>query len=399
MSDEAMHGSTELAVSELMLGSLIDEAHTLHPDDLVALVRRKGAMVGLRDVDVYLVDKEQRLLRPLGGDDDAGELTIDGSLAGRAYQRSDVVVGEAHGVSRRAWFPILDGTSRVGVMGAHVDASEGAALDGGRQLAGLLAFLIVAKSAHGDNIVRTSNAQPPSLSADMRWATLPPLAFEHGPVEVGAMLEPAYEIAGDALDYAIDRDTLHFAIFDAMGHGLRASQLATLAVFAYRNERRRGASLEEIYRAIDTVVASEFPPDCFVTAQLATLDLVSGIVHCINAGHPRPLLLRDHKVSEVPFDACVPIGLADDEAEVTDLSLQPDDTLVLLSDGMVEARSPDGKQFGVERLGAHLLRARAAQLTPSETLRRAAHAILEHHGGHLDDDATLLAVTWRGGHR
>jgi serine phosphatase RsbU (regulator of sigma subunit) len=101
----------------------------------------------------------------------------------------------------------------------------------------------------------------------------------------------------------------------------------------------------------------------------------------------------------MPLDACLPIGLAHGTAEVTISTLQPGDTIVYLSDGTIEARGADGVQFGIDRLGGLLVRSAHAGLTPSETMRRAAHAILDHHGGHLDDDATLVSVTWHGNNR
>jgi hypothetical protein len=384
----------ELSLGEVMLGSFIDDAHRLHPDDVAAFVRRKGAIADLHDATVYVVDKEQRELRQLGGD---AVHTVDGSLAGRAYQRSEVVVSDVDdGDGRTVWAPILDGVARMGVLCARLGNVDGVALGRARQLAGAVSSLLVAKSFYGDGLVRSSYARMPALAASMRMATLPPLAFEVGPISLGAVLEPAYEIAGDTFDYAIDRDVLHVAIFDAMGHGLRASRLATLAVSAYRWARREQRPLPEIYRAIDEVVAIEEGPDSFVTAQLATIHLGSGAIECVNAGHPSPLLLRDAKVSELTFATCLPIGLGHGEGELATASLQPDDTVIFMSDGTIEARSAAGEQFGIDRLGEHLLRAGATGLTPSETMRRAAHLLLEHHGGHLEDDATLVSVTWKG---
>ena len=57
---------------------------------------------------------------------------------------------------------------------------------------------------------------------------------------VSGALEPAYAIAGDSFDYAVESDHLHVAITDGMGHGLRAALLASLAVSALRHARRRG---------------------------------------------------------------------------------------------------------------------------------------------------------------
>ncbi|MEN3272683.1 MAG: hypothetical protein V7636_1444, partial [Actinomycetota bacterium] len=102
----------ELSLGEVMLGSFIDDAHRLHPDDVPAYVKRKGAIANLQDATVYVADKEQRELRQLGG-----ELvhSVDGSLAGRAYQRSEVVVSDVDdGDGRIVWAPVLDGTARMG---------------------------------------------------------------------------------------------------------------------------------------------------------------------------------------------------------------------------------------------------------------------------------------------
>ena len=384
----------DLSRGEVMLGSFIDDAHRLHPDDVPGFVARKGALAGLRDATVYVVDKEQRALRQLGGD---LVHRVDGSLAGRAYQRSEVVVSDVDdGDGRVVWAPVLDGTARMGVLCTRVAEVDAVALGRARQLAGAVASLLVSKSAYGDGLARASYARMPTLAASMRMATLPPLAFDVGPISLGAVLEPAYEIAGDTFDYAIDADVLHIAIFDAMGHGLRASRMATLAVNAYRWARREKRSLPDIYRAIDEVVAFEVGPDSFVTAQLATIELETGAVSCVNAGHPSPLLLRDGKVSELTFATCLPIGLGHGDGELSTASLQRGDTVVFVSDGTIEARSASGEQFGIGRLGEQLLRAEATGLTPSEAMRRAAHALLDHHGGHLEDDATLVSVTWNG---
>lgn len=52
------------------------------------------------------------------------------------------------------------------------------------------------------------------------------------------MLEPAYRVAGDSFDYALNDNILHMAVIDAMGHGLDAAAMATIAIGAYRHARR-----------------------------------------------------------------------------------------------------------------------------------------------------------------
>jgi serine phosphatase RsbU (regulator of sigma subunit) len=70
--------------------------------------------------------------------------------------------------------------------------------------------------------------------------------------------------------------------------------------------------------------------------------------------------------------------------------------VLLYTDGVTEARSPEGEFFGEQRLADLLTRNLAAGLPVPETMRRAVRALLEHQQGQLTDDATLLLVEWRG---
>ncbi|CAM5633313.1 PP2C family protein-serine/threonine phosphatase [Streptomyces hirsutus] len=85
---------------------------------------------------------------------------------------------------------------------------------------------------------------------------------------VAGILEPAYSVAGDSFDYALNEDILHMAMVDAMGHGLDAATMATVAVGAYRHARRADIGLSEIYTFMDRAIAEQFGPDHFVTAQM-----------------------------------------------------------------------------------------------------------------------------------
>lgn len=66
----------------------------------------------------------------------------------------------------------------------------------------------------------------------MQWHLLPPLVMTTPQVSVAGALEPAYEVGDDAFDYALNDGTLHLAILDAMGHGLRAAVMANVATAA-----------------------------------------------------------------------------------------------------------------------------------------------------------------------
>ena len=238
-----------------------------------------------------------------------------------------------------------------------------------------------------------------SVAGELQWHTLPPNSFRTRDVSITGMVEPAYEMGGDAFDYAYDDEMLHLAIFDAVGHDLDASILATLAVGTYRNSRRAGDHLTDVAAAIDATVGPRFGATRYVTGQIARFDVASGYVRLVNAGHPLPLLIRDDRVVGplncspwVPFGLGHALGLG--PPEVCETQLQPGDGLLMYSDGVIEAGHAGGSEFGLERLGEFLHHALAAGLSPAETLRRLTHAVFDHHDGKLEDDATMLLLRW-----
>lgn len=388
-----------LSAGEVALGSLIEAAHTLHPDDVAAEVARRASMVGIVDTALLVVDRQQNVLSKFD-DPDAEPLSINSTLAGRAYRTGEVVLSEPTTdprQARRAYFPMLDGAERTGVMVCDLRAVDAVTLGRCRQLAALAAHLVVSKRDVGDGPVLRQRVQEMDVSAELRWALMPPLTFATSSVVVAGALEPAYDVAGDTFDYAANGDTLHVAVFDAMGHGLSASRMANLAVISYRNARRKSLGLVETAEFVHDVIVSQLGETTgFVTAQFARLSMADGRAEILNCGHPRPLLVRGMRaVSEVQCERGLPLGVGT-SVDVHETSLEPGDGLLFYSDGVTEARAPDGEEFGLDRLADMLVRAAASGETAPELMRRLTHAVLEHQQGRLDDDATLLLVRWRG---
>jgi serine phosphatase RsbU (regulator of sigma subunit) len=110
------------------------------------------------------------------------------------------------------------------------------------------------------------------------------------------------------------------------------------------------------------------------------------------------MIMRGGKVVTVlPTPTALPVGLGDRRApRMISQSLEPGDRLLLYTDGILEARSADGQEFGTERLIEFAGRALADGLPPAETTRRLVHAILEYQEDKLQDDATVLLVEWCG---
>jgi serine phosphatase RsbU (regulator of sigma subunit) len=400
-------------------GAMMQDSHLLAPHDLPDFVSRHGERVGLGDARVYLVDLQQQQLVPFGPTQGPGLaeqpalLGIDSTLAGRAFQHVELVRQEGTGDRARIWVPLLNGTERLGVLGVTVGASED--VDAGsatgermRYFASVVAELVMSKTQYGDTIVRLRRAVAMGLAAEIQWALLPPLTFADENVIVAGALEPAYEVAGDSVDYSVDADATRFAVFDGMGHSLSSAQLVSLVVAAYRNSRRAGHTLAHTARHIDEAVTEVYGGDAFTTGLLAELDTGTGLLRWMSAGHLPPLLLRHGRLvktlelpPELPFGVgLTPLGGTGPEPQVRvgTEQLEPGDHLLLFTDGVIEARSPEGELFGVARLTDLMIRNLAAGLTAPETMRRAVTALLEHQGGDLADDATLLLAQWRPAH-
>jgi hypothetical protein len=128
---------------------------------------------------------------------------------------------------------------------------------------------------------------------------------------------------------------------------------------------------------------------------LAELDLVSGRLRYIAAGHPYPLLMRDGRVvKSLTGGRRSLFGLPTANMSVAEEFLEPGDWLTLYTDGITKARDEAGNLFGEERLVDFLRREAASSHPPPETVRRLVHAVMRHQRGVLQDDATILLARW-----
>ncbi len=346
------------------------------------------------DPVVYLADFACQLLFPL--DAGAAEQEMAGTMAGRAFTTGQPVTSDRDG-SVRVWVPVVELTTRTGVLAVTVPHADPQMLAQAESL-GMFAGLVVAAAARVSDVpYLRRRGRAMSLPAGMQWDLLPPLSARTAGALIAGMLEPAYDIAGDAFDYAVNGADLHLAIFDGLGHGLGSTLLTGLAVGAYRHARRDGAPVADMHAAIDAALAGYYDDISFATGIIARLATGSGRLEWSCAGHPRPLLLRGRKiVAELSCDPVLPFGLGDGAPRPRIEELEPDDAVLLYTDGVTEARAPGGEQFGLDRLVDLLEREAASGRTAEELLRRLVRAVLDHQAGGLRDDATLLLVQWTG---
>ncbi|MGW0208977.1 PP2C family protein-serine/threonine phosphatase [Streptomyces sp. NPDC003233] len=392
---------------EDVLLDLIEASHTATLEQLPGLIAEHAGRLGVSDLTLYHVDIQETVLTQITGqglDAAAGgeQVNIDGTLPGRAYQRVDLLAesSPAGGARRRWWSPLTDGVERLGVLRADVETDDDTARRLLRSLSSVTALLLLSKRSFSDSYARLVRTSAMNVAAELQWNLMPPPAFAGHNITVGGLIEPAYEVGGDAFDYAIAGPTARLTVFDAMGHDVMAGITANLAMAASRNARRQGASLAETSQAVEDVLVHHLGTSRYVTGILATLDLDTGQLAWVNRGHHLPLLVRGRRrVIELNCPPAGPMGtdLGLPVLECHD-QLEPGDRLLLYTDGIVEARDVHGREFGRDRFVDSIIRHHSAHQTLHETLRRLMHAVIGH-AGRLDDDATVLLAEWRAGHQ
>lgn len=383
---------------ERMVEGLLREGRLIAPHEVPDLVARHARVIGATDAVIYIADLQQVRLMPVPGTAVPAReaLAIEGTVAGWAFRTVSVLDVDAGGM-RRVWFPLLDSMERLGVLELTVDRFDDVTSMRCGMLASLVAGLVVGKRGYGDTFTTLARTREMNLAAEIQNALLPPPTVGDGRVVVSGVVEPAYEVGGDVFDAALNGDDAHVAIIDAVGHDLQAGLVSSVAIGGFRNSRRAGGDLRAVTSAVEDALNREFATDRYATGVFAHVDVGTGHLSWANCGHPRPLLLRAGKMVKVlAVPSGLPLGLGYGLPQIGREALEPGDRVVFYTDGVVEARSPQGEPFGENRLVDFIVRHSAAGVLLPETLRRLIHAVLDRQAGRLQDDATILVLEWRG---
>lgn len=409
-------------------GGILQAAEAASPvDALTAVTRELGALFGARAVSFLIADLSGRALVRLAHvslehrtthDDasplDAGErraieesatvLPFDEGPHEQALRTQQVQVvptekAEA-GKWRAGWWqvvaPVTERGETIGVLELHLpempDVETTADI---ARIGHLLAFIVIANRRHTDLFEWGQRSRTFSLSAEIQQRLLPDArTCEASAFTLSGWLEPAASIAGDTFDYTLDRDILHLSLTDAMGHGVGAALTATVCTASLRNSRRQGATLrdrvDETNVAVADLAASRDSNE-FLTGLVGRLDLKTGSLALVNAGHVAPYLARGSEVTELELPTDMPLGMfPETKYGSSSLMLEPGDRLVFVTDGMLERNVAS-----IDLPGAI---AASRMLHPREAVRWLADSALAAAGHALEDDATVLCLDWHGGH-
>src|SRR5580765_3411830 len=224
------------------VGRLLRLAQAADPQQVVETLSMTVAELGGTDVVLYLVDYDHSRLKPHPDVLPHGEMPVvaspEGSMAGRVFV-SGVPLAAEREDGWHVWVPVVERAERLGVLAMTLPEWNDRIEELCVELGIAAAHLVATASGYTDRLILLRRRKGMSLAAEIQWGILPPLAFSIDGTTVAGLLEPAYDVGGDCFDYSLNGDVLDFAVFDAMGHGLRSAALGSLAVSAYRNSRRR----------------------------------------------------------------------------------------------------------------------------------------------------------------
>jgi sigma-B regulation protein RsbU (phosphoserine phosphatase) len=191
-----------------------------------------------------------------------------------------------------------------------------------------------------------------ALASEIQQRFQPTSPPHIGGYELQGISFPCYEIGGDYYDF-IEREDgrLVIALGDVSGKGTAAALLMSSLHAAIHAQSASHDSLVATISAVNRYLADNIPANRFVTLFYAELDPDSGSLAFLNAGHNPPLILHAAGTVEQLASGGLPLGIKRDaEYREGRTQLQPGDVLVIYSDGVTEAQSPAGEEFGPTRL-------------------------------------------------
>ena len=199
----------------------------------------------------------------------------------------------------------------------------------------------------------------------------------------------AKEVGGDLYDFFFRGNKLFFCIGDVSGKGVPAALIMSTTLSQFRNVSNYEEDLEKIIAPINKS-ASEGNESCmFITFFVGVLDLNTGLVRYLNAGHNKPFIVSD-TVTELPAKPNFPLGIDEGACyAVREFTLEEGDTLLLYTDGLTEAMNADEEMFGIERVESQLKREYDCKSQIQDLLK----AVHQYVGdAPQSDDLTLLAI-------
>ena len=206
--------------------------------------------------------------------------------------------------------------------------------------------------------------------------------------------QPCRTVSGDYYDFALRPDgKVYFVIGDVSGKGVTAGLMMAGLQVAFRIFSKSDPDPSVLVTQLNVALKENLPQSKFVTLFLGRLDIRTGAIEYVNAGHTPPLLLTKSGAVELTESDLLLGVVSRAEFTTRHLQLEPGDSLILFTDGVTEARDAAGMDLGSAIIGEALARLHGAD---ANTISASVNDTVLNHVGdeeNLDDDVTLLVVS------
>lgn len=217
-----------------------------------------------------------------------------------------------------------------------------------------------------------------------------------GRFKIAARSIPATQIGGDFFDFvSYEEDAIGLVIGDVSGKGVPAALYMARLVSDFRIHSKNLSSPNAVLQTMNEILVERGRRGMFVTLQYALLDIASGKVSYASGGHLPLLWLHANGMrgEYMTGGGGAPLGITRETRFIPrTLQLQPGDYLISFTDGIVEAKNSDGKQYAMEQLKRKLQR---QWDSPQDLVDFVIQDVQNFTDGtHPHDDLTIIALRW-----
>ena len=357
---------------------------------------------------MLLLDEQSQVvpaaIRRREGDGFSGSLTVDQAVVGRVLEEGQgrlSLVGSDPAVGRKGQSamsaPLVVQGNTIGVL--HIEGREQGSPFSSEDLAVLSGVALQAGVAYHNAFMHQRLLRQQRLEQDLRFARqvqrsfLPTEAPAPAGYRFGRSYNPVFQVGGDFYDFIpLPDERIGVLIADVSGKGVSAALLMARLTSDLRYYAIAERSPAAVLAHTNTALINRMQDNMFATVLYLVLDLKAHRITLSNAGHIPPLLRRaaNGEVQELDDATNLALGVLPDAIyDEMAVDLEPDDGILLCTDGVVEARSKAGDEFGFEHLARTMTTAPPARLldTVLKEIRRFTRSAPQY------DDITMVYFT------
>jgi phosphoserine phosphatase RsbU/P len=269
---------------------------------------------------------------------------------------------------------------------------------------GVVTFTDISEQLRAEEELRAANVKlqhrQMEIEEDLRLAarvqnSLAPRSLVWGTMSVDAFYHPVHSIGGDfALVNSLDQDHLSLLVCDVSGHGIGSALVANRIYSETTAHLRSGLPFLEMFRELNRFLIEDIAGSgMFVTLAAARIDAQRRSLVFAGAGHPPAMLARPGQIPLLLESHSMILGALPDAVDATanqEVQLQPDDRIVLYTDGITEVFNSRGEMLGIE--GVQEIVRQTSSLPPHEMKQGILDGVAAWREGSPTDDVSLMLV-------